>query len=676
MKHRGFIRLAAGVLGLSLSLGGLPVFAGNAQLRPEVFGFSSVDDMITKTGIQHLYYTDENGTTIPYWIYIPKNEDGSVDADLPLVVHMHGHTDGGDNNTVLDRHYGLGYRLLQDRENAEHKSIILIPQTPMVITDDMEGDSLDRWVNFPFYNQSQISSNWSRHNWSMTENERSSNMKAAHELILKVQSEYQTDPDRTYLSGQSMGGCATWDFLLRDDEHLFAAAMPTCGIGDPSLAYNAIDVPIHIYHCSGDPTVPVGSSDLMYQALRAGGNVTYKRYEESSHFAWNYGWSQTMDDDNDGICNIDDEIDWLFNQSRKGPIDGQTDIGPLTQLVSIAQSATSVDYSAEVLADLDEAVAKANTLLEEQNPDDAACKEMCRTISRLISKKSGNLALNQTVLDTQTYNTGFPRFAVDGNLNTFWDGDSTQSECGSKLTVLLDHPSVLDSLQVITYHPASSRFYHYVVEGSLDGTNWVQLGEKSDDAVSTSTGQTYELDGSRLVSQIRITGTYGSPVNSFHLSELIVNGTHEYLDLEDRAEKIEAIFDDENRPLYSSELLGRMESYIEEAAALSADPNTSRTRIEESIVKADALLADIESAPDLNLLQTACTKASSLDLAEFADTQPRESFSEQLATSLEELAHPISQQSVNEAARSLNLKLLDLRKVADAQSLPAIDADK
>lgn len=49
-----------------------------------------------------------------------------------------------------------------------------------------------------------------------------------------------------------MGGCATWDLLLRDDEYLFAAAMPMCGIGDPTLAENASKTQIRMYHCKNE----------------------------------------------------------------------------------------------------------------------------------------------------------------------------------------------------------------------------------------------------------------------------------------------------------------------------------------------------------------------------------------------------------------------------------------
>lgn len=61
----------------------MPVLAANdaPTQNPSLYGFvagsdQGTSDMIEKTGLQQLDYTDENGVTLSYWLYVPKNADG------------------------------------------------------------------------------------------------------------------------------------------------------------------------------------------------------------------------------------------------------------------------------------------------------------------------------------------------------------------------------------------------------------------------------------------------------------------------------------------------------------------------------------------------------------------------------------------------------------------------
>lgn len=672
-------RLAAGFLGMSLSCSafGMPVLAANdaPTQNPSLYGFvagsdQGTSDMIEKTGLQQLDYTDENGVTLSYWLYVPKNADGSVEEDLPLVVHMHGYSDGGKTRTVVNRHYGMGYQLLADRDNPVRKAILLMPQTPQATVNGTylnDGNEQDRWVNLPGLT---VNGNyWKRSNWDMQERERSQNLDAAYNLIKQVQNTYHTDLDRTYLSGESMGGCATWDLLLRDDEYLFAAAMPMCGIGDPTLAENASKTQIRMYHCKNDPTITSAAGRVMYEAMAPYGNVTYTEYDSTSHFCWNYAWSKTLDDDGNGVSNLEDAIDWMFNQSRKGTLDHTVDKAPLKQLMKKAEAASAADYDPKTLEKIARLAQEGETLLANVAATQEETARLCEKIAEWLSRKSSSLCFEQGVYPSQTWGDSHAWLAVDGNTSTFWDGNSnTLNPC---VDIQLDHPVLLDSLTVTTRINAS-KYYKYEVYGSLDRKTWEKIGEKTSTAASTESGDTYTFDGDRLVSWIRLKGVESNVNNSFHIAEISATGSHAFLDLKERMETIDEILqEEEEKNVLPSSLKEQLETLSDSWQNVQLTVDTTDEQIEALIEQADSLIETVRSLPDMSLLKCALNKTHTLQLNEFAEGEDKTNLLTQAEAAQDLLDTVTAQQTVNAMTRDLGNRLLALRRLPDASRLPA-----
>jgi predicted peptidase len=113
------------------------------------------------------------------------------------------------------------------------------------------------------------------------------------------------DTNRRYVGGLSMGGFATYDILWRKP-HVFAAAFPICGGGNPDqVNLYATNFPIWIFHGSIDPVVPVANSRLMYKTLRAAGaDVKYTEYPGVKHDSWKKAFAEP---------NL---LPWLFAQRK------------------------------------------------------------------------------------------------------------------------------------------------------------------------------------------------------------------------------------------------------------------------------------------------------------------------------------------------------------------------
>lgn len=368
--------------------------AKGVLLTPNGFGFGSKQDedegvaALIKAGqLEHKTFYDSNHYPITYWIHVPKDDHGLPVKNVPIVLYLHGYSNGGSNtDTAIRHHNALLFQLIKDQDKKERQAIILVPQTPYAINPEGEKDWFkDQWVGIEPDQGEDKWTQWNFPSWSMDEIPRVSNLNAVKELVLATQQQYQSDVNRTYVSGISMGAYATWDLLSRDEEHIFAAAVPICGVGDPSKAKNMKDTPIRMYHGGQDPQVMKQASDLMYEALVDYGNVTYTVYEDEGHPSWNSAYSPVIDDDQNGKSNLEDMIDWMFNQSLQGTLDHKLDVTPLQQVVKRAQQEKKEEYRFHRYQKLMKTCEQAQAFIEQPTT-----KEDMRTLIHKLRTQMSN----------------------------------------------------------------------------------------------------------------------------------------------------------------------------------------------------------------------------------------------------------------------------------------------
>jgi predicted peptidase len=124
-------------------------------------------------------------------------------------------------------------------------------------------------------------------------------------ILDEVRQRYQTDPQRVYLTGISVGGSGTWQMAASHPDR-WAAIVPVCGIGPRARAGALKDVPCWCFHGADDGVVPVEFSRGMVAALtEAGGSPRYTEYPGVGHDSW------------DRAYNTDELYDWLLQQRRK-----------------------------------------------------------------------------------------------------------------------------------------------------------------------------------------------------------------------------------------------------------------------------------------------------------------------------------------------------------------------
>jgi len=218
---------------------------------------------------------------MPYRLFIPSGYNANT--SYPLVLFLHGAGERGtDNNAQLNANRGA--TLWAETENqASYPCFVVAPQCP----------STAQWVN----------TNWSSGSYSIDNVPMSTELKMVKEIIETLETQYNIDTSRLYVTGLSMGGYGTWDFIIRYP-NMFKAAVPICGAGDPTKASLIGTMPLRVFHSSDDPTVPVAGSRSMVNAINALGpnNRTefYTEYTDQGHFSWVNAYNTT------------DLVSWLF----------------------------------------------------------------------------------------------------------------------------------------------------------------------------------------------------------------------------------------------------------------------------------------------------------------------------------------------------------------------------
>jgi len=179
---------------------------------------------------------------VNYLIYLPDGYN-QTSKPWPLVLFLHGAGERGNDLEIVKRN---GLPKLID-EGTEFPFILVSPQCP----------ERTSWDNKLLIN-----------------------------LLDEIESKYNVDKRREYLTGLSMGGHATWSLAIQNPER-FAAIIPVCGRGYSQDVYVLKDVPVWAFHGAKDDIVSIEDGKKMVDALeKAAGTVKFTIYPEANHDSW------------------------------------------------------------------------------------------------------------------------------------------------------------------------------------------------------------------------------------------------------------------------------------------------------------------------------------------------------------------------------------------------------
>jgi predicted peptidase len=222
----------------------------------------------------------EKGDTLNYRQLYP---DADTMRKYPLVIFLHGSGERGNDNEAQLK-WGV-MNFATDQNMVLHPALVIAPQCPEKMS----------WSNF---SRSKNTAD------TRLQPAASKPMELLMGLIKQLIKTMPVDTNRIYITGLSMGGFGTYDAIERYP-HLFAAAVPVCGGGDPSLAPSIAHLPIWIYNGAEDPSVnPLYSLDMLNALTKAGAHPGFTQYPEVGHFSWIGAYSDPL------------MMEWLFRQHK------------------------------------------------------------------------------------------------------------------------------------------------------------------------------------------------------------------------------------------------------------------------------------------------------------------------------------------------------------------------
>lgn len=207
--------------------------------------------------------------SLPYRTYFPSDYDATNTKKYPLLFFLHGHGECGTDNELQIRvlkKENLLINLVMERDNC----IIVAPQCPCNVKYE--------WV--------PVNHKWNTGSRELTEKP-TVGLAAATELLEDFLASGKVDTKHVCAAGISMGGYGTWELITRHPEY-FAAAIPVCGSGIPSMADKLTDIAIWAFHGEADTTVPVRGTKDMEKAIKAAGGTKMKAtyFPGVGHDSW------------------------------------------------------------------------------------------------------------------------------------------------------------------------------------------------------------------------------------------------------------------------------------------------------------------------------------------------------------------------------------------------------
>lgn len=325
------------------------------QLRESVLALQKkeVEPLDAAKVMDRKFFTAEDGTILPYRIYLP--EGYTAEKKYPLVLFLHGAGERGSTNTAqLNNSDKDFFDRMLGADRKDYPAIIVAPQCP----------ANEQWVDTP----------WANGCYQMDTVAKSNEMQAVEELLAELQEVYSVNKNRLYAVGFSMGAFGVWDLIMRNPD-LISAAVPISGAGDPQQAERIKDVPIWCFHGADDPTVPCETSTpVMADALKAAGseNIRYTEYPAG-----------TFDNGHliaSGVYAEGEFLSWMFGQKKK------MDDKDLSDAVLSAEKKDPSQYTQASYQEFLKAFQEAKALLAD---DSAQQEDLDKALVRLNEAEAG-----------------------------------------------------------------------------------------------------------------------------------------------------------------------------------------------------------------------------------------------------------------------------------------------
>ena len=203
----------------------------------------------------------KNQADYPFLLHLPT--DSILKSKPPVLIFLHGRSLSGTNLDLVKK-YGVIHEIEKGRKVP---AIVVAPQ--VIAGKSWEPEKIMSVLKF-------------------------------------VQRTFDTDTNRVYVAGMSLGGYGTLRFAGAYPG-VVTAAVALCGGGNPNDGCDLATVPLWIQHGNSDRAVPISESEKIVNAIKncnGGENLKYTIHKGADHGAL------------ERIFRTDEMYEWLFQYTK------------------------------------------------------------------------------------------------------------------------------------------------------------------------------------------------------------------------------------------------------------------------------------------------------------------------------------------------------------------------
>jgi predicted peptidase len=203
----------------------------------------------------------KNQADYPFLLHLPA--DSILKSKPPVLIFLHGRSLSGTNLDLVKK-YGVIHEIEKGRKVP---AIVVAPQ--VIAGKSWEPEKIMSVLKF-------------------------------------VQRTFDTDTNRVYVAGMSLGGYGTLRFAGAYPE-VVTAAVALCGGGNTNDGCDLATVPLWIQHGNSDRAVPISESEKIVNAIKncnGGENLKYTIHKGADHGAL------------ERIFRTDEMYEWLFQYTK------------------------------------------------------------------------------------------------------------------------------------------------------------------------------------------------------------------------------------------------------------------------------------------------------------------------------------------------------------------------
>jgi predicted peptidase len=203
----------------------------------------------------------KNQADYPFLLHLPA--DSILKSKPPVLIFLHGRSLSGTNLDLVKK-YGVIHEIEKGRKVP---AIVVAPQ--VIAGKSWEPEKIMSVLKF-------------------------------------VQRTFDTDTNRVYVAGMSLGGYGTLRFAGAYPE-VVTAAVALCGGGNANDGCDLATVPLWIQHGNSDRAVPISESEKIVNAIKncnGGENLKYTIHKGADHGAL------------ERIFRTDEMYEWLFQYTK------------------------------------------------------------------------------------------------------------------------------------------------------------------------------------------------------------------------------------------------------------------------------------------------------------------------------------------------------------------------